>query len=50
MTLTVWVYGMDPDDLTDREKEELAVAVHDLIAENFHPIESVDVEGYREGP
>lgn len=47
MTLTLWVYGINPSDLDDREKEHLAVIVHETVQEEFnvHP-DSVDVEGH----
>ena len=42
------VYGVDPDALSDREKERLAVHVHEYLQEEFdvHP-DTVGVEGYR---
>lgn len=45
----ITVYGEDHTSLSDREKEQVAQRVHDLLREDFgvRP-ESVGVEGYRE--
>lgn len=45
----ITVFGEDHTCLSDREKEQVAVRVHDLLREDFdvRP-ESVGVEGYRE--
>lgn len=49
MTFNIHVYGVDHTVLNDREKEELAMQLHDILQEDFdiHP-DSVGVEGYLE--
>jgi hypothetical protein len=45
----ITAFGINPSDLTDREKEILAQHVHDYIHEEFdQPLETVDIEGYME--
>lgn len=41
--------GVDPTDLTDRQKERLATKVHEFLREDLEvDLAGVDVEGYRE--
>lgn len=44
--LEIRAYGIGPDELTDPEMERLAQLIHDLVQEEFHPIETVHIEGY----
>lgn len=49
-TCQILAHGIRPDELNDREKEDLAVKVHRILEEDFdvHP-DAIDVEGYRGG-
>lgn len=46
--LEIRAYGISPDDLTNREMEDLAIYLHEFIEEEFQPIDTVHVEGYHE--
>jgi hypothetical protein len=50
MSFDIHVHGLDEDALSDREKEETAVLIHQLLQEehDVHP-DSVGVEGYSGG-
>lgn len=45
--LRLFAHGVDPDDLDEQEKVELAQHVHDYLREDLEvPPETVAVEGY----
>lgn len=44
--LEIRAYGIGPNDLTDAEMEDLAQYIHNVIQEEFMPIETVHIEGY----
>lgn len=49
MTFDITVYDVDESELSDPEKEDLAMQVHRILQEDYdvHP-DSVGVEGYGE--
>lgn len=47
MTFNITVHGVDEDELTDSQKEELAEDVHFYLQEDQDTdVSGVDVEGY----
>lgn len=45
--MEIYAYGIDPEDVTDREKELLAEQIHRLLLEQFErQPESIGVEGH----